>query len=125
MEKVRQKQAAKALVSMTRSEGKEKEVQVYSRLPELARLTRNVFVAEKKSVLQLDVVVDKLLKCYRGNLTNKESEDHLRIISKEVPGWLRFHEIRNCVYIKLAKDADLSLVLSKLEDVAKQKRESF
>ncbi|KAJ8932814.1 hypothetical protein NQ318_015982 [Aromia moschata] len=60
LEKVRQRQAAKALLSMTRSADKEKEVLMYSRLPEIARLTRNLFVSEKKGVLPLDTVVEKL-----------------------------------------------------------------
>ncbi|XP_056634459.1 DNA replication factor Cdt1 [Diorhabda sublineata] len=123
LEKVRQKQAAKALLSMTRSEDKEKELKTYSRLPELARLTRNVFVSEKKSVLPLDVVVDKLGNCYRSHLTKVEMEEHLRIISKEFPSWLVFHVVRNAVYLKISKSDDLSLIIQKLEDLVKQKSE--
>lgn len=62
LERVREKQAAKALISMTRTAENEKEIKMYSRLPELARLTRNLFVSEKKSVLPLDMVVEKLGK---------------------------------------------------------------
>ncbi|KAJ8919649.1 hypothetical protein NQ315_006176, partial [Exocentrus adspersus] len=124
LEKVRQKQAAKALISMTRSEDKEKEVLMYSRLSELARLTRNIFVAEKKGVLPLEAVVEKLGNCYRAYLTKTEMEDHLKLIEKEVPKWLVFHDIRNCVYVKLNKSADLSIVVNKLENLAKQKSES-
>jgi len=109
---------------MTRSSDKEKEVLLYSRLPEIARLTRNVFVAEKKGVLTLDTVVDKLGNSYRGNLTKAEMEDHLKVIAKELPNWLAFHEIRHCVYLKLRKNADLSLVLNKLENLCKQKNET-
>ncbi|CAG9824934.1 unnamed protein product [Phaedon cochleariae] len=123
LEKVRQKQAAKALMSMTRSADKEKEVLIYSRLPEIARLTRNLFVSEKKSVLPLDVVVEKLGNCYRVHLTKTEMEDHLKAIAKEVPLWLVFHNIRNCVYLKLAKNSDLSVILYKLEHLVKTKSE--
>ncbi|KAF7281061.1 chromatin licensing and DNA replication factor double parked isoform X2 [Rhynchophorus ferrugineus] len=124
LEKVRQKQAAKALVSMTRSADKEKEIQMYSRLPEIARLTRNLFVSEKKSVLLLEVVVDKLGNCYRENLTKTELEDHLKLIAKEAPSWLVFHNVRGSVYIKINKNADLSLVTNKLEILCKQKNET-
>ncbi|XP_030760643.1 DNA replication factor Cdt1 isoform X2 [Sitophilus oryzae] len=124
LEKVRQKQAAKALLSMTRSADKEKEVQIYSRLPELARLTRNLFVSEKKSVLLLETVVDKLGNCYRGNLTKTEMEDHLKVIATEVPSWMVFHNIRNKVYVKINKNADLSLVVNKLDMLCKQKNET-
>nr|CAI5819949.1 unnamed protein product [Callosobruchus analis] len=121
LEKVRQKQAAKALVSMTRTAEKEKLVETYSRLPEIARLTRNIFVAEKKSVLSLETVIEKLGNCYRTTLSKSEMEEHLRIIEKEVPNWLIFHFLRKCDYIKLNKDADLSIVIAKLEYLAKQK----
>ncbi|KAL1489483.1 hypothetical protein ABEB36_014370 [Hypothenemus hampei] len=124
LEKVRQKQAAKALISMTRSTDKEKEVQLYSRLPELARLTRNLFVAEKKGVLPLDIVVEKLGNCYKGNLIKSDMEEHLKVIAKELPNWLAFHDLRNSIYLKLNKNADLSLVLNKLEGLCKQKNET-
>ncbi|XP_050315928.1 DNA replication factor Cdt1 isoform X2 [Anthonomus grandis grandis] len=124
LEKVRQRQAAKALLSITRSADKEKEVQLYSRLPELARLTRNLFVSEKKGVLTLEVVLEKLGNCYRGNLSKTEMEEHLKVLAKEFPTWLVFHDIRNCVYLKLNKNADLSLVLNKLETLCKEKNET-
>lgn len=124
LEKVRQRQAAKMLQNMTRSDNKEQEIQHYSRLPELARLTRNLFVVEKKSVLPLDIVIDKLNHSFRSFITKPEMEQHLRSISKEAPGWLVFHEIRNAVYIKVSKNADLNLVLNKLECALKEKQNS-
>ncbi|CAH2002749.1 unnamed protein product [Acanthoscelides obtectus] len=123
LEKVRQKQAAKAMVSMTRTAEKEKQVEIYSRLPEIARLARNIFVAEKKSVLSLEILIEKLGNCYRTTLSKKEMEEHLRIIGKELPWWLIFHFLRKCNYIKLDKNADLSIVIAKLEHLAKQKSE--
>lgn len=123
LEKVRQKQAAKTLMSLTRSEDKEKEIQTYERLSELARVTRNIFVAEKKGVLLLSVLIDKLENSFRSFLTRSEMERHLQIISKEAPGWLIFHEIRNNVYVKVSKNADVSLVLDRLNKVAKKKSE--
>ncbi|CAH0546952.1 unnamed protein product [Brassicogethes aeneus] len=124
LEKVRQKQAAKALLTMTRSADKEKEIKMYGRLSELARITRTLYVSEKKGVLPLDVVVEKLGNCYRETLTKTEMEEHLKAISKEVPGWLVFHNMRNTNYVKLSKDADLSLVIKKLDDLAKLKNET-
>lgn len=121
LEKVRQKQAAKTLMSLTRSEDKEKEIQTYERLPELARVTRNIFVAEKKGVLLLSTLIDKLENSFRSFLTRNEMQRHLEIIAKEAPGWLIFHEIRNSTYVKVSKNADVSLVLDRLTKVAKKK----
>lgn len=121
LEKVRQKQAAKTLMSLTRSEDKEKEIQTYERLSELARVTRNIFVAEKKGVLLLSSLIDKLENSFRSFLTRSEMQRHLEIIAKEAPGWLVFHEIRNATYVKVSKNADVSLVLDRLNKVAKKK----
>lgn len=123
LEKVRQKQAAKTLMSLTRSEDKEKEIQTYERLPELARVTRNIFVAEKKGVILLNTLIDKLENSFRSFLTRSEMQRHLEIIAKEAPGWLIFHEIRNSIYVKLSKNADVSLVIDRLNKVAKKKSE--
>lgn len=124
LEKVRQKQAAKTLMSLTRSKDKEKEIMIYERLPEIARITRNIFVTEKKSVLLLNVVIDKLENSFRSFVTRSDTQHCLEIIAKEVPGWMVFHEIRNSTYLKLSKDADVSLVINKLNQVAKMKSES-
>lgn len=121
LEKVRQKQAAKALVSMTRSADKEKELLVYSRLPEIARLTRNLFVSEKKTVLPLNFVIDKLEHCYTVSLSRVEMEEHIKLIAKEIEGWLVLHNIRNTMFVKLDKKADLSVVLNTLENLTKYK----
>lgn len=121
LEKVRQRQAAKALESMTRSESKEKEIQLYSRLPEFARLTRNIFVAEKKNVLPIDTVLNKLTNSIRNFMTKADIEEHLRTLSKEMPTWMVFHAIRNGTFIKISKDADISIVINKLDALLKQK----
>lgn len=121
LEKVRQKQAAKALMSMTRSADKEKEIEVYGRLPEIARVTRNIFVAEKKSVLPLSVVIEKLENSFRAFVSRANMQEHLQIIAKEVPNWLVFHEVRNSTFLKLSKNADVNLVMNKLNELFQQK----
>lgn len=121
LEKVRAKQAAKALDAMTRSSSQEKESVMYSRLPDIARLLRNTYVAEKKGVLALEEVIVKLNNSYRSYLTNAEIEQHLRLISKNVPGWLVFHEIRGTLFVKLSRDGDMKRVMTKLEQLAKEK----
>lgn len=88
LEKIRAKQAAKALDQMTRRPSEEKETLKYSRLPEIARHLRNVFVTEKKGVLPLDLILVKIENSYRGKLSLRELEEHLKIISKLVPSWL-------------------------------------
>ncbi|XP_044752271.1 DNA replication factor Cdt1 [Coccinella septempunctata] len=123
LEKVRQRQAAKALISMTRSVDKEQELKIYSRLPELARLTKNLFVSEKKSVLKMDDVVEKLGNCYRISLTKTEMEEHIKLLVKELPEWLVLHQSLSKVWFlkQLNRDADVNLMRNKLEMILKAK----
>lgn len=118
LEKIRAKQAAKALEAMTRSPAQDIKAVKYQRLPEIARHTRNVFVTEKKSVLSLEIVLNKLGNSYRTNLTLTELEEHLRLLSESLPGWLVFHDIRQTIFIKLSKNTDMAKVQERLEALA-------
>lgn len=57
---------------MTRTPAQAKEAVRLTRLPEIARIIRNLFVAEKKSVLPRVLVLKKLDDSYRENLTISE-----------------------------------------------------
>ncbi|KAL5287809.1 CDT1 family protein [Megaselia abdita] len=121
LEKIRQKQAAKALDAMTRRPSQDREATKYSRLPEIARHLRNVFISEKKGVLTLEIVLKKIENSYRTSLTLSQIEEHLRLMSKECPEWIAFHEIRKTMYLKIVKDYDLKKVILKLEELANNK----
>ncbi|XP_050073974.1 DNA replication factor Cdt1 isoform X2 [Anopheles maculipalpis] len=120
LEKIRAKQAAKALDQMTRRPSQEKEALKYSRLPEIARHLRNVFVTERKNVLPLETPVVKIENSYRGKLTLQELEEHIRMISQLVPFWLTLPEVRKVKYAKIAKDCEISKVLDVLERKANE-----
>lgn len=121
LEKIRAKQAAKALDTMTRRPSQDRQAQKYSRLPELARHLRNVFITEKKGVLPVEIVLQKIENSYKELMTLKEIEEHLKIISKEIPTWLAFHEVRKAIFIKLARESDFGKVSNQLEEIAKLK----
>ncbi|XP_017061853.1 DNA replication factor Cdt1 [Drosophila ficusphila] len=121
IEKIRAKQAAKALEAMTRRPSQDQEATNYSRLPELARHLRNVFVTERKGVLTLEVVIKKIQNSFRANLTPQEIEAHLKLLAKEVPSWASFHEVRKTMYLKVAKDMDMNKIIEQLEGVANAK----
>uniref|UniRef100_A0A0P6JSN4 Putative dna replication factor cdt1 like protein n=1 Tax=Aedes aegypti TaxID=7159 RepID=A0A0P6JSN4_AEDAE len=121
LEKIRAKQAAKALDQMTRRPSQEKEAIQYSRLPEIARHLRNVFVTEKKNVLPLESALVKIENSYRGRLTVTELENHLKLISEVVPSWLTLTEVRKTMYVKIVKDFDLAKVIALLEKKATDK----
>ncbi|XP_020800372.1 DNA replication factor Cdt1 [Drosophila serrata] len=121
IEKIRAKQAAKALDAMTRRPSQDQEATKYSRLPELARHLRNVFVTERKGVLPLEIIIKKIENSFRANLTPQEIEAHLKLLAKELPSWTSFHEVRKTMYIKVAKDMDMNKIIEKLESKANAK----
>ncbi|XP_033252974.1 DNA replication factor Cdt1-like [Drosophila miranda] len=121
IEKIRAKQAAKALEAMTRRPSQDQEATKYSRLPELALHLRNVFVTERKGVLTLEVIIKKIQNSFRANLTPQEIEAHLKLLAKELPAWAAFHEVRKTMYVKVAKDMDMNKIIEKLESIANGK----
>ncbi|XP_053675956.1 DNA replication factor Cdt1 [Anopheles nili] len=120
LEKIRAKQAAKALEQMTRRPSQEQQAIKYSRLPEIARHLRSVFVTERKNVLPLETPVVKIENSYRGKLTMQDLEEHIRMIAQLVPFWLTLPEVRKVKYAKIAKDCDLAKVLNVLEQKANE-----
>ncbi|XP_023296992.2 DNA replication factor Cdt1 [Lucilia cuprina] len=121
LEKIRAKQAAKALDAMTRRPSQDQEATKYSRLPELARHLRNVFITERKGVLTQEIIIKKIQNSFRTSLTPQEIENHLQLMAKEVPAWLAFHEVRKTMYLKINKDMDLTKIIERLETVANEK----
>ncbi|KAB7503153.1 DNA replication factor Cdt1 [Armadillidium nasatum] len=59
LEKIRAREAAKAARDMTRSSSSSQELEYLSRLPELVRILRSLFVMEKKAALPWEIVVVK------------------------------------------------------------------
>ncbi|EGI62787.1 PREDICTED: DNA replication factor Cdt1 [Acromyrmex echinatior] len=121
LEKVRAKQAAKALEAMTRTPNADKEATLYSRLPELAKLIRNIFVTEKKGVLPLEIVIQKLDNSFRTKLMLQEMEEHIRQLCKLLPTWASIHNVRKVDYLKLDKNVELAKVINQLEILANDK----
>ncbi|KAH9630448.1 hypothetical protein HF086_016986 [Spodoptera exigua] len=118
LEKVKAKQAAKALEAMTRSTENDKKYMIYSRLPDLARTLRNIFVTERKNVLALNIILSKLDSSFKANISASDLQKDIKVLTEELPDFVKLHEIRNNTYLKLDKNADLQKILSKLEALA-------
>lgn len=58
---------------MTRNPAQEDRLLMMSRLGELARILRNVFVAEKKPALIMEVACNRMVASYRSALSTGES----------------------------------------------------
>lgn len=124
LEKIRAKQAAKALDAMTRRPSQDMEASKYARLPELARYIRNIFVTENKGVLELDKVMAKLENSFREKMSRENLRELLELMAKEAPrNWLTFHFIRKTDFIKINRHENLSEIIKELERKAQQKAE--
>ncbi|KAI4812582.1 hypothetical protein KUCAC02_023957 [Chaenocephalus aceratus] len=114
LERVRAKEAQKLQAAMTRNPIQEGRLLMMSRLPELARILRNVFVAEKKPALIMEVACNKMVASFRSALSSGEMEKHIRLLAEVAGEWLKIHPIRKDFYLKLNKNMELNIVLDQL-----------
>ncbi|KAE8608388.1 hypothetical protein XENTR_v10011490 [Xenopus tropicalis] len=120
LERIRAKEAQKLQAMMTRRPQQEERLLMMSRLPELARILRNVFVAEKKPALTLEVTCNRVISSYRSSMSPGEMEKHLALLSEILPDWLSIHPIRKDTYYKLNKSMDLNLIIERLAKKTKE-----
>ncbi|XP_059469169.1 DNA replication factor Cdt1 [Neocloeon triangulifer] len=116
--KVRQKQAEKARIAslaIMRPSHQEKEVRRMERLPVLAKYMRNIFVSEKKSVLRMDLLIQRLSNCFPHPLPNDEFQQHIDLILKGAPHWVEKISLRRDVYVRVVKDVEFEQLQSTLE----------
>ncbi|TNN63952.1 DNA replication factor Cdt1 [Liparis tanakae] len=114
LDRIRAKEAQKLQAAMTRNPKQEDRLLMMSRLPELARILRNVFVAEKKPALIMEVACNKAVASYRSALSTGEMEKHIRLLAELAADWLAIHPIRKDFYLKLNKNMELNVVLERL-----------
>ncbi|XP_061693215.1 DNA replication factor Cdt1 isoform X2 [Syngnathoides biaculeatus] len=112
--RIRAKETQKLQAAMTRSPSQEERLLMMTRLGQLARILRNVFVSEKKTTLIIEVICNRMTASYSSDLTSGEMEKHIRLLAELNPNWLSIHPVRKDVYLKLNKNMDLSVILDKL-----------
>ncbi|XP_023182880.1 DNA replication factor Cdt1 [Xiphophorus maculatus] len=114
LDRIRAKEAQKLQAAMTRNPAQEERLLMLTRLGELARILRNVFVAEKKAALVMEVACNRMAASYRSALSLGEMEKHIRLLAEVAPDWLSIHPIRKDFYLKLNKMVELNVILDKL-----------
>lgn len=114
LDRIRAKEAQKLQAAMTRNSTQEERLLMLSRLPELARILRNTFVAEKKPALIMEVACNRMVASYRSALSTGEMEKHIRLLAEVAADWLTIHPIRKDFYLKLNKNKELGVILDKL-----------
>ncbi|KAM9848079.1 DNA replication factor Cdt1 [Aulostomus maculatus] len=114
LERIRAKEAQKLQAAMTRDPSQDERLVMMSRLGELARILRNVFIAEKKPSLIMEVACNRMVTSYRSALSTGEMEKHIHLLAEMAGDWLTIHPIRKDFYLKLNKNMELNIVLDKL-----------
>ncbi|XP_078256950.1 DNA replication factor Cdt1 [Rhinoraja longicauda] len=115
LERIRTKEAQNIQAAMTRNPAQTERLRMMTRLPEITRILRNVFVAEKKAALNIAVACNKVVDSYRSSMHLGDMEKHVRLLANIVPDWLSIHIIRKEVYLKLIKNVELCTVVEKIE----------
>ncbi|XP_039186879.1 DNA replication factor Cdt1 isoform X2 [Crotalus tigris] len=124
VERVRAKEAQKLQALMTRSPQQEQRLAMLTRLPEMARILRNIFVAEKKQALSMEAACQRMMDSYQALMPMGEMEKHLHLFAELLPDWLRILPIRQESYLKLDKAMDLNIVTERLT-ARKRKEETL
>uniref|UniRef100_A0A673C218 Chromatin licensing and DNA replication factor 1 n=2 Tax=Sphaeramia orbicularis TaxID=375764 RepID=A0A673C218_9TELE len=114
LDRIRAKEVQKLQATMTRNPAQDERLLMMSRLGELARILRTVFVAEKKPALIMEVACNRMVSSYRSALSTGEMEKHIRLLAEVAPDWLTILPIRKDFYLRLNKTMELSAVLDKL-----------
>ncbi|KAM3606789.1 uncharacterized protein V6R79_023298 [Siganus canaliculatus] len=120
LDRIRAKEAQKIQAAMTRNSAQEERLLMMSRLPELARILRTVFVGEKKPALIMEVACNRMVASYRSALSTGDMEKHIRLLAEVAAGWLTIHPVRKDFYLKMNKNMELSIVLDKLSSRLKE-----
>ncbi|XP_063347048.1 DNA replication factor Cdt1 [Pelmatolapia mariae] len=110
LDRIRAKEAQKLQAAMTRNSNQEERLLMMSRLGELARILRSVFVAEKKPALTMEVACNRMVASYRSALSTGEMEKHIHLLAEVAGEWLTLHTVRKDLYLKLNKNMELSTV---------------
>ncbi|XP_069073338.1 DNA replication factor Cdt1-like isoform X2 [Pleurodeles waltl] len=119
-DRIQASESQKRQALLIRNLQQEERLAMMSRLPDVARLLRNVFVFEKKPVLTMEVACNRAITSYHSSMTLREMEIHLLLLSELVPNWLSIYPVQAEIYLKLDNKVELSLVLDALGKKVKE-----
>jgi len=120
--KIKAKEAARAKLEMTRNPEQIKRISQLKKLPELARLIRNLFITEKKAALEVQFACKRLTESMPFGTEKRHVEENLRLLTEETRGWLKVHMVGSAEYFKMDK-TDINKVCQRLELKLKDEQE--
>ncbi|XP_065676515.1 DNA replication factor Cdt1 isoform X2 [Hydra vulgaris] len=114
LERIKLKEQKKIEQALTCDPVVIKRMALMEKLPEMARILKTFFTAEKKAAITLEDCLLKLCESYATAIPPSECEDLVRSLAELVPSWVTIVSVRKCPYIKLARDVDLNYVMNVL-----------
>jgi len=124
LEKIRAKEAEKAMLEMTRNHADIKKIKQLQKLSALARTARGLFVGERKNSLPMELVKRKLVESSPSQIDSNEMEDDLRFLSSQSEGWFRIQTVRTTDYCIINAAKNINDVCHMLEDKLKKAEQS-
>ncbi|XP_064641208.1 DNA replication factor Cdt1-like [Lineus longissimus] len=121
LDRIRSKEAKKTELAMTRSPEDDRHMEMLSRLPNLVRILRNIFVTEKKPALPLDVACSKLADSTKS-ISVGEVETHLDMMVELLPEWVKIIKTMKGKFLKLDRNQDIAIVVEKVQKILKDKQ---
>lgn len=106
--KIKQKQATKALNLVTKASTDAKVDAM--RLVELSRHIKNIFVTEKRSVLPVELVLDKILNSFGATLNTTELTKDLKKLTEKYPSLFAMEHVRNKNFFRCNRNADFTIL---------------
>ncbi|XP_002741259.1 DNA replication factor Cdt1-like [Saccoglossus kowalevskii] len=122
LERIRAKEAAKMEAALIRDPAEDKKTDMIARLPELCRILRGFFLAEKKAAIPIESATSKLVESYKSCISVAQMEKHLDVMSEVLPQWLSIFKIRKTTYVKIDKKTDMNTITDKINEIVKQRK---
>lgn len=122
LQRIRDKERKKMELAMTRDPKQEDKLSKMERLPEMCRILKSYFTAEKKAAITLEDCTQKLLESYGTSLHGNLIEEHVKLLNELVPQWLTIATVRKCPYVKLSKNYDINNVINELSKILKEEQ---
>lgn len=113
--KIRARESAKIIETMTRSTQDEKRLAMMERVPKIVHILWHYFIAERKAAVPVDVAVDKIIHSFNSLTTPDAVKEHLELIRETMPGWLSVIKIPKGEYITIDKKKDINVMLDNIK----------
>ncbi|XP_033626807.1 DNA replication factor Cdt1-like [Asterias rubens] len=122
LDRIRAKEAMNLTAMMTRNPADQERISMLERLPELCRILRVYFIAEKKAAIPVESAVLKLTESYQSALSKAQCEKHVSLMVETLPEWVTMVKVRKDQYLKINKTKDMVQVNERLRQLLRESK---